>query len=295
MKTVTVRVPGSTSNLGSGFDTLGLAVNRYSFLTLTRTNGSEFTVESASGSGASKTVLKILREASSYFFKTSGKKPFGLTASLEGNLPPGRGLGASATARVGILLALNELTQTGLDSGVLLQMATYLEHHPDNASPALFGGFTVSGLVNDRVQCLHFPVSSRIKLVTLIPEFQIDTERARKLMPKEYSKADAAHALNRAALISAAFVSGQYELLRGVFDDRFHQPYRERLLPQLSKVIRAGQKAGAVGGWLSGSGSAIMCLTLQKAEQICEAMHRVLPKSEMHILRAENRAAEVWC
>src|SRR5204863_4341300 len=120
---------------------------------------------------------------------------------------------------------------------------------PDNASPSIFGGFTVSGFVDGRVRCLRFPVSPRARFVTLIPRFKIRTRRARALMPKDYSRAAAAHALNRAALITAAFASGDWEALRGVFDDCFHQPYRERLIPQLSRVVGAGERAGSVGGF----------------------------------------------
>ena len=102
------------------------------------------------------------------------------------------------------------------------------------------------------------------------------------------------HALNRAALISAAFASGQYEALKGLFDDRVHQPYREKLtIPQLSAVIRAGEQAGAIGGWLSGSGSAIMCMAVENGEAIAGAMQSKLPDSTLLILKADNRGIEI--
>jgi len=124
--------------------------------------------------------------------------------------------------RVAILVGLNELAETSLSRERLLNLATQLEGHPDNSSPSIFGGFTVSGVVNGHVRCLHFPVPEQLKLVTLIPNFPISTEQARKLMPASYSKADAAHALNRAALITAAFSSGNFAALQGLFDDPIH-------------------------------------------------------------------------
>jgi homoserine kinase len=115
----------------------------------------------------------------------------------------------------------------------------------------------VSGVVDGEVRCLPFPVSPKLKCVTLIPRFGISTEAARQHLPVSYSKADTVHALNRSALISAAMAGGHYEELRGAFDDRVHQPYRARLIPPLAKVVWAGERAGALGGFLSGSGSGI--------------------------------------
>jgi homoserine kinase len=132
-----------------------------------------------------------------------------------------------------------------------------------------------------------------LKLVTLMPQFGISTEAARQLMPDTYVKTDAAHALNRAALLTAALSSGKYEDLKGIFDDRFHQPYREKLLPQLSKVIRAGERAGALGGFLSGSGSSIICLTLAGAEAVRRAMQRALRDADVKILEADNAGLKI--
>jgi homoserine kinase len=132
-----------------------------------------------------------------------------------------------------------------------------------------------------------------LKFIALIPRFEVSTERARKLVPAVFSKADAVHNLNRAALISAAFTGANYAALPGLFDDRVHQPYREQLIPQLSRVIHAGEKAGALGGWLSGSGSTIMCITLDKADAVARAMRRQLPDSDVRILAADNEGAKI--
>jgi homoserine kinase len=202
--------------------------------------------------------------------------------------PVGRGLGFSASARLGVIAGLNELAGTGLTRAGLLALVTGLEGHPDNASPAIFGGFTVSSVIKAQVRCRSFPVSPKLAFVTLLPRFGISTERARELLPTSYSKADTAHALNRAAMITAAFASREYAALRGLFDDRVHQPYREPLIPELSRVIAAGEKAGAIGGFLSGSGSAIICLALANAGEVGQAMLAVMPGSEVRIYRAEN-------
>lgn len=283
MKSVTVRAPASTSNLGSGFDTLGLAVNLYSEVTLTR--------ERAKGAGVE--LPAIVEEAADLFFRRAKKARFDFAFAISSNIPIARGLGASGALRAGVVAGLNVLAGTQLKTQRLLELVTELEGHPDNASPALFGGCTVSGRVGAEVRCIRFAVSRKLKLVTLVPTFRIETEQARRLIPQTFSKADTAHALNRAAVIAAAFGAKNYEALRGLFDDRFHQPHRLPLVPQLDAVIRAGEKAGALGGFLSGSGSAIICLALENESRIAKAMQGELPESEMKILSPDNRGLRI--
>ena len=292
-KTVLIRVPASTSNLGSGFDTLGLAVNLYNNIRVTAaTVKKSVAIVSRIADEDRAAAEAMVAEAADEFFRRAGLARFGITVSLEGNVPVARGLGYSATARLGVAAALNEMSGAGLDRQQLLELVTALEGHPDNASPSIFGGFTVSGMVGESVRCLRFWVSSKLKLVTLIPSFMVSTEKARRLLPEGLSRGDAAHALNRAALITAAFAQEDYEALCGLFDDRVHQPYREPLIPRLSRVIRAGEAVGAIGGFLSGSGSAIMCLTLKNATAVAQAMRKEMPDSEMKILTGDNEGLQ---
>jgi homoserine kinase len=279
MKSVTLRVPASTSNLGSGFDTLGLAVNLYNRVTLTR--------------GGSQQHDEIVSEAAELFFKRARKSRFNFEVKITDDIPIARGLGASGALRAAAVAGLNVLTGANLSTNQLLEIVTDLEGHPDNASPALLGGCTVSGRVGKEVRCLRFRVSPQLKIITLVPQLRVSTEEARRLVPQTFSKADTVHALNRAALIAAAFASKNYESLRGLFDDRLHQPYREKLVPQLSSVIRAGERAGAIGGFLSGSGSSIICLALEKETAVATAMRRQLPDSQVVVLQADNSGLRV--
>jgi len=290
---VAVRVPASTSNLGSGFDTLGLALSLFAKIQVTRTPGITARVVSCADEKERPKAEQIIREAAKLFFKSTDCPRFGIEVALGGDIPVGRGLGASGAARVGVLTALNELADSGLSRQALLELATQLEGHPDNASPALFGGFTVSGRVNGHIRCLRFPTSMKLKLVTLIPPFPVSTQAARRLVPSKFSRTDTVHSLNRAAAITAAFAGKTYEALRGLFDDRLHQPYRERLVPRLSYVIRAGEGAGALGGWLSGSGSAIMCVTLRNQREIARAMLAQWPETRIEIFAPDNDGVKV--
>jgi len=283
-----VRVPGTTANLGPGFDTLGLALRFYNRCEVTRRVARGVNIVSPIAENARGGATAMLTEASKLFFRRAKVPAFGFDIALTGEVPIARGLGSSVTARLGCVAALNRLVGEPLGRPELFQMVTELEGHPDNAAPAIFGGFTASAMVGREARAVRFPVSRAAKFVTLIPNFEVSTPMARKLVPQQFSKADTVHCLTRVALITAAFASGDLEALRGCFDDRIHQPYREALIPQLSAVIRAGERAGAIGGWLSGSGSTIMCLTLAKPEAVAKAMHRALPDSQVHILEADR-------
>ena len=292
MKSVSVRVPASTSNLGSGFDTLGLAVNLYNRVTVSR-EGGPAKAGTTCGVGLEGDGGEMACQAGEGFFERVKMRKFAFRVEVSGEIPVARGLGASGALRAGVVAGLNVLCGEKLSREEVLEIVTDLEGHPDNASPALLGGCTVSGRVGKEVRCLRFAVSPRLKIVTLVPELRVSTEEARRLVPQSFSKADTAHSLNRAALVAAAFASKNYEALRGVFDDRLHQPYREKLVPKLSAVIRAGERAGAIGGFLSGSGSSIICLALEKEEAVARAMRREWPESEVFVLRADNSGIRV--
>jgi len=292
LRSVTVSVPASTSNLGSGFDTLGLAVKLYNSVTV-RIASKQHRNTIITLDPEQTQTRSILEPAAEAFFKFADVAPVAVDVSCKNEIPVARGLGFSSTVRVGLIAALDALCATRLTRSEVLQLATQLEGHPDNASPAVWGGFTVSARIAGSVHCWRFDVLPKVRLVTAIPAYGIETEKARSLLPSSFSKEDTAHALNRAAVITGAFASQNYDSLGGAFDDRFHQPYREKLLPGLRTVIEAGETAGAIGGWLSGSGSAIMCLTTRDPKQVASAMRTAMPEAEIRILKPENSGYQI--
>jgi homoserine kinase len=178
-------------------------------------------------------------------------------------------MGSSVTVRLGLLHGLNELAGQPLDGRALFAICAELEGHPDNAAPAAFGGFTVAG----GAEVARFPVAPELQFVLLIPDFEVSTPAARKVLPAELDRLKAAESCANACRITAAFAAQKYALLRGAFVDHLHQPYREReLIPFLGSVIAAGEQAGALGGFLSGSGSTICCVTEQNTGEIGRAM-----------------------
>lgn len=257
VKKITIRVPASTSNLGPGFDCLGVALRIYNLVTISRT-------------GERQALAPIVAKASNLFFKQTKRRRFVFSCSAIEKIPRSRGLGSSATIRLGILHGLNELTRRPLDRLSIFQLCAELEGHPDNAAPSSFGGFTVAR--DENVQ--RFEVSPRIKFVLLIPDFEIRTSAARQILPEEIPHPDAVASAGNACAITGAFASGNYENLRGAFIDHFHQPFRARLIPLLPRVVVAAEKAGALGAFLSGSGSTICAVTLRNPKKIAAAMLR---------------------
>ena len=233
----------------------------------------------------------VLDEAAALFFKQPRVRRFAFCCSVRENVPRARGLGSSATVRVGLLTGLNRLAGDPLDRSQLFELAVRLEGHPDNVAPASFGGFTVAR--GNAVQ--RFAVLPRLKFVLLIPDYEVKTSQARKILPKQIARLNAVESCGNACGITAAFVSRNYELLRGSFGDGLHQPFRARLVPYLAKVIAAAERAGAVGAFLSGSGSTIAAVTLDRPEHVARVMRRALGSAAARtaVVSADNHGARI--
>lgn len=278
MNSVRVRVPATSANLGPGFDSLGVALCLYNTTTVSRGRGP------APG--------EMAREAADLFFKKAHTKPFVFHWSVEGGVPRSRGLGSSVTVRLGVLHGLNELAGRPLDRRAVFNLCSELEGHPDNAAPGAFGGFCVAPAAGP-VQ--RYGIGEELAFVFLIPSHEFETEKARNLLPKAIPLADAIVSAGNAAAIAGAFASRDYKKLAGCFGDRLHQPYRAKVLPFLDRVIEAGRAAGALGGWLSGAGSAVACATLVRPDRVANAMAAAcdLDAACAVVLRADNRGVRI--
>jgi len=275
---VRVRVPATSANLGPGFDALGIALRISNTVTVRR---------------ADKIAPDAMAdEAAGAFFSAAKKKAFPFAWSICGDVPRSRGMGSSVTVRLGLLHGLNALAGSPLDNDALYRLCAKLEGHPDNAAPAAFGGFTVA---RPDFSYQRFKVSAKLKFVLLIPDYEVRTAAARRVVPKQLPYKDAVRSAANAAAIAAAFASGNYASLPGCFEDFLHQPYRAPLVPGLDKVIAAGVKAGALGGWLSGSGSTVACLTLGDEAKVARAMKKAFGagKSDVVTTTADNRGVAV--
>jgi homoserine kinase len=270
---VRVRVPASTTNLGPGFDTLGLALALHNRIGLELSRGPVRVEISGEGAGVLETDERNLAyRAAQRLYRELGRETPGLRVRLENAIPVSRGLGSSSTAIVGGLLAANALAGEPLDREALLRLAVEMEGHPDNVTPALLGGFQVTSLTPEGLIHLRIPTPAGLRAVVCIPDLAVSTAEARAVLPAQYSRDDAVFNLGRVALLVAGLLTGQTDVLRPSMEDRIHQPYRARLVPGFEAAVRAALEAGAAGACLSGSGSTILALTAANEAAVGGAM-----------------------
>lgn len=270
---VAVRVPASTSNLGPGFDTLGLALNLATTVTAELAETTEITI---SGEGAAllsrgpdNLVLRRMKELA----QICGAALPPLRLHIDNGMPLERGLGASGAASLGGLLAANAIVGAPLDRAAILDLACRLEGHPDNVTPSLLGGCTVSAVADGHVTALHVPFPGELVCALCIPDVRMPTHAARQVMPPTYSRADVVFNVSRAALLVTALATRNLDTLRVAVQDHVHQPYRSTIFPALMPLIEAAHTAGAFGAFLSGAGSTIAALTThENAPNVAQAM-----------------------
>ncbi len=290
--TVTVRVPGSTSNCGAGFDTLGLALSLSNRVTLTRAPGTD---PQPAGAGDER-ARELVTAAAMAFARSASRPAGGFRYRITGDVPPARGLGSSATIIVGVLAGLDALHGTRFSRHQLAGMGTALEGNPENICAGLFGGFTVSRCdpaTGSYLDTVRIAVPAELAFVIASPEMEMSTKASRRVLPRSVPFFDAAKSINSAAYLTAAFATGDFERLRHAVGDFMHEPYRLPQIPGASGAIAAGVAAGALCGWLSGSGSSVLCVARHAtAGAVATAMHnafaRVGVAGESRVLSADN-------
>ena len=278
---VSVSVPASTSNLGPGFDCLGLALDLRNELTLELVEGRGRVIVEVEGEGA-KTLPRgennLLVKAARLVLPT--RLPGRLIFRAVNRIPLARGLGSSAAAAVAGLWAGAHLFGTLRRSEDELEaLAVKLEGHPDNVAPCIHGGLTASLALSDRSSASRLNINPSFSAVVGIPDFQLATKKARAALPKKVPLADAVFNISRAILLARALEMGRTRGLDTLMKDRLHQPYRARLVPGLLDALDAAVKAGAVGAALSGSGPSVFALVSGDSDRrVGEAICRAFAK-----------------
>jgi homoserine kinase len=267
---VKARVPASTSNLGSGFDAFGLALQLY--LAVQMEISPEGLQILPSGEGASHIPTHegnlIFRSTKKLFEKVGQPLP-GLKIIIENKIPLFRGLGSSGAATIAGLVCGARLANSNLPHEAILSLAQEIEGHPENAASSLLGGLTINCVeANGQVICKKVEVDDKLKAVLLIPETTIATHEARRVLPKTVSHQDAVFNLQRSALLAHAFTSRDYDALKVAMQDKLHQPYRKHLIPHYDEFETLGYENGALGVCISGSGSTVLGLTLGDGKKL---------------------------
>lgn len=255
---VRVRVPATSANLGPGFDALGLALALYNEVTATEADDLSVTVEGEGRGRLDGGAKNVVARGVALGFEAAGRPFRGARLHCVNRIPLGRGLGSSAAAWVGGLVAANALMGEPLDRDALVTIAARAEGHPDNAAAAVLGGLTVSCGDAAGVTAVSLPVPAEIEWVVLLPETESSTREARAVLPQSLPHADAVFNVQRVSLLLAALGAGRADLLGRAMQDRLHQPYRLQLFPWMEAVVAAGRGAGALGCVLSGAGPSML-------------------------------------
>lgn len=262
---VTVRVPATSANLGPGFDALGLALDLAGEVTVTW-------AERPAPFPESRAEQLALSAARAVYERAGKPVPPGLRVMYRGDIPVGRGLGASAVLRVGAVVGANVLLGGPFGAEELLLIAAELEGHADNAAPALFGGLQVCVWDDHGICRVPVPVPPQLRAVLLVPDLDMPTSESRRLLPTSLERRDCVYNIGRAALLVAALATGRLDVLHVATQDRLHQPARARLFPEMFDILAAAREAGALCAYLSGGGSSIMALAVEREVEIGQAM-----------------------
>lgn len=255
---VIVKVPASTANLGPGFDTLGMALSLYSWVELSASEKTTFQLHGEQMKGLPTDKSNLIYKVAQLVFKEAGVAVPELSIAMYSDIPLTRGLGSSASAIIGALVAANALIGSPLSDDKLFQLATGLEGHPDNVGASLFGGIVVSAWDGERADYVRLEPHARLETLVAIPAFQLSTEKARHALPSQISMADAVFNVGRSSLLVAALASGELGLIRHAMKDRLHQPYRAALIPGMTEILEHAADFGALGAALSGAGPTLI-------------------------------------
>jgi len=272
-----VSVPATSANLGAGFDCAGIALNLANdlYFSIGKADASGFPADATplSGYSLAHRGFKLVLE------KTGRKMPPDLRIAILAKVPRSRGLGSSATLTVAGIVAANALLEADLSEEEIVTLASQLEGHPDNAAPAYLGGLVVSIASAEGIKYRQVKPQSDLRAIVAVPDFELATSAARKVLPSKVSRQDAVFNTGRFGLFMTAILTGDYRLLGEAMEDRLHQPYRMPLVPGLQEVMGAARAQGALGSCLSGAGPSVLAFCHRNQEAIGRAMQEAWRKA----------------
>ena len=266
MNQVTISVPATTANLGVGFDCLGAALsiaNKFQFAVVDTNTKLQIVVSGEEAGKVSTGEGNLVYRAFLKLYQHVKQTPPNLKITIELGVPLARGLGSSATAIVGGLMGANSLAGNPLTKTQIMDLAIAMEGHPDNVVPALLGNCLLS-VEEEKWQISSIPWHQDIVPVVAIPNFELSTNKARSVLPTEYSRSDAIFNISRMGLLIRGLDTNNGEWLKTALADKLHQPYRQQLIPGYSEVRQAAIDTGAYGVVISGAGPTLLALTSPK-------------------------------
>ena len=272
---IQVKVPATSANMGSGYDSIGIALNLYNIIRMEESDRIEIT--EVSGEPVPTDETNLIYQCAKKVYDICGKPLKGMKIIEECAIPQTRGLGSSSACTVAGILGANALLGNPLDRENIIDLAASIEGHPDNSTPAILGGFCVALLEYGKVWSVRVPMNGQVDFITFIPDFELSTEKARAALPQAIAHHDAVFNLARAALLAGSLTTGKLENLGVAVGDCLHQPYRFDLIPDGREVMHAAKAMGARGAFISGAGPSIIAVVashdktyLSRAQMYCE-------------------------
>lgn len=244
-----IRVPATTANIGPGFDTMGIALNLYNYFEL----GEKSEEETLADIAFQKYFEYIGKDVPNYSVKIP-----------DSEIPIARGLGSSASLIVGGIALANNLNGNYLSDIELLEIAIEVEGHPDNVTPALFGGLCVSAVRDEKAFYCKREIDDSLNFVTFIPAYKVSTEKARNVLPQEIDYKKAIENMSNTAMIISLIGDKDYESLNHFLHDNFHEPFRKELIKDYDLIKKISKEQRAIGTYISGSGPTMISLSLEK-------------------------------
>ena len=289
-----IKVPASSANIGPGFDSLGMALQRYLILNVEKSDHWKFV-------HATETVPPVHQYKDHYIYRVATKvaKWYDCTlppchVTMHSEIPLARGLGSSASAIVASIELVNQLCGLDLSDDEKLACAVRIEGHPDNVAPALFGGLLVTVQMEAETSYKQLPeITSDV--VIYIPDFELKTEDARNVLPKHFPMKDAATASSVSNLMVSALITGDYKLAGQMMEsDLFHESYRAALIPNYAEIKSEARQLGAYGTVISGAGPTMISFVPDgKGAEIAAAMKQIYPDYEIESIGMDNQGLVV--
>ena len=289
-----ISVPATSANLGPGFDTLGLALNIRNHVVI---KPARFHSVSLKGEGSDNPKLKdnnmFISTFNDFHHNLSSKKQQ-FRFEFQNEIPLSRGLGSSSAVIISAIASAYAIEGIKLDNKKLLNLALSYESHPDNITPAVMGGFTVSTIHENEVYYIRKEIPKTLKAVVVIPNRAISTNLSRKTLPFKYSKEDAIFNISHSSLLTAAFMSEDWRMLKKASKDRFHQYYRMKQMPELFAVQKVALRNGALMSTLSGSGSTFFNIVYSKdAPRVVKKLQENFPHFKIFSCDFDNTGISI--
>ncbi|WP_407308499.1 homoserine kinase [Desulfosporosinus sp. SB140] len=286
-----VKIPATSANLGPGFDCLGLALQLYNSIKVEVGQPFQISLTGTYSEGISTDESNLVWRTMCHLWASIDYPTPSVALTLENHIPPARGLGSSSAAIVGGLVAANALAGSPLTKLELLQIANTLEGHPDNVTPALYGGITLSIPTEEGILPRVLGQARSLKAVVLIPDLRLKTEKARGILPPQVSRQEAVFNISHVGLLIDAFIREEYSLLKEGMRDMLHQNQRAVLIPGLLATLEAALNAGAYGAALSGSGPTLIALIPETLK--ISVGHAMLNIMEQHGTKAQTIVLDI--